>query len=96
VCSSDLGKLKIITKGADVAILSRLQQQQQQQRNSSNVDKDNNDIVIHRNYSKELIDDIVYVARSLGFISHYYANKFIHINGDLSFICSKKRKYNCN
>ncbi len=58
----------------------------------NNFDKDNNDIVINRNYSKELIDDIVYVARSLGFISHYYANKFIHINGDLSFICSKKYK----
>jgi len=39
--SGGKGKLKIITKGADVAILSRLQQQQQ--RNSSNVDKDNND-----------------------------------------------------
>ncbi len=58
----------------------------------NHFDKDNNDIIIHKNYSQELINDIVYVARSLGFISHYYANKYIHINGDISLICSKKYK----
>ncbi len=57
-------------------------------------DKDNCDIIINSNYTPELIEDIVYLARSLGFISHYYANKFIHINGDLSLICSKKYRLN--
>jgi hypothetical protein len=58
----------------------------------NHFDKDNHDIVINRTYSKTLIDDIVFVARSLGFVSDYYANKFIHINGDLSLICSQKYK----
>ncbi len=59
---------------------------------NNNFDIDNRDIVINDNFSQQLIEDIIYVARSLGFISHFYANKYIHINGDLSLICSKKYK----
>ncbi len=59
---------------------------------NNHFDLDNNDLVINRNYTPQLIEDIVYVARSLGFISHYYAQKYIHINGDLSLICSQKHK----
>lgn len=57
---------------------------------NNNFDIDNRDLVINNNYTLQLIEDIVYIARSLGFISHYYAQKFIHINGDLSLICSKR------
>ncbi len=53
-------------------------------------DYDNRDIVVNSAYTPQLIEDILFVARSVGFVSHYYAHKFIHINGDLSLICSKK------
>lgn len=59
---------------------------------SNNFDIDNNDLILNNNFSSQLIEDIVYVARSLGFVSHYYANRYIHINGDLSLILSEKYK----
>ncbi len=59
---------------------------------NNKFDIDNNDLILNNNFTSQLIEDIVYVARSLGFVSHYYANKYIHISGDLSLILSQKYK----